>query len=149
MYQNMKNFYELLAIKKKIDISLTIVPAIDTQFPKIKIKINEKCLYENIVKETIIVEHKIELLENLDIKIQLYDKDYNKSQKVAATVQSLKIDLFEIIPQWTHLAIYKNGQSAMQPTNDLVFNSTWNLKINEPFYRWKHRITGQGWLLEP
>ena len=101
------------------------------------------------VKEIINVEHKIELLETLDIKIQLYDKDYKKFQKVAVILKSLKIDFFEIIPQWTHLAIYKNDQSITQPTNYLGFNGTWNLKINEPFYRWKHRITGQGWLLEP
>ena len=149
MCQNMKNFYELLDIKKKIDISLTIIPMIDTQFPRIKININENCLYNNFVKETITVEHRLELLENLDIKIQLYDQEHNKSKKIAATVKSLLIDLFEIIPQWTHLATYQNGQGATQPTDHLEFNSTWNLKINEPFYRWKHRITGQGWLLEP
>jgi hypothetical protein len=49
----------------------------------------------------------------------------------------------------SHLATYKNDQNVTQPTNYLGFNGTWNLKINEPFYRWRHNITGQGWLLEP
>ena len=145
----MKNFYELLDIKNQIDISLTIAPVVDIQFPKIKININEKCLRDGNIEEIITLEHKIELLENLNIKIQLYDKDYKTSQKTAITIQSLKIDLFEIIPQWTQLATYENDQSISQPTNYLGFNGIWNLKINEPFYRWRHRITGQGWLLEP
>lgn len=149
MYPNMKNFYELLDIKKQINISLIIVPVIDTQSPKTKITINEDCLYYHAVNEKINIEYKIELLKNLDIKIQLYEKDYKKSQKTAITIESLKIDLFEIIPQWTQLASYKNDQNVIQPTNYLGFNGIWNLKTNEPFYRWKHRITGQGWLLEP
>jgi len=145
----MKNFYELLDIENQIDISLTIAPVVDIQFPKIKININEKCLRDGNIEELITLEHKIELLENLNIKIQLYDKDYNTSQKTAITIQSLKIDLFEIIPQWTQLATYENDQNVIHATNYLGFNGTWNLKINEPFYRWKHKITGQGWLLEP
>lgn len=149
MHQNMKNFYELLDTKRNINISLTIVPVIDIHLPKIKININKNCLYDNTVKETTTVKYKIKLLESLDIKIQLYNKDYKKFQKIAVTIKSLKIDLFEIIPQWTHLAIYKNDQNIIQTTEHLEFNGIWNLKINEPFYRWKHRITGQGWLLEP
>lgn len=27
--------------------------------------------------------------------------------------------------------------------------TTWIMKLHEPFYRWRHRVTGQGWLLEP
>ena len=26
---------------------------------------------------------------------------------------------------------------------------TWTMKLQEPFYPWRHRVTGQGWLLEP
>lgn len=25
----------------------------------------------------------------------------------------------------------------------------WRITLHEPFYRWRHRVTGQGWLLEP
>ena len=28
-------------------------------------------------------------------------------------------------------------------------HNTWIMKLDEPFYRWRHRVTGQGWLLEP
>lgn len=26
---------------------------------------------------------------------------------------------------------------------------SWRMTLHEPFYRWHHRVTGQGWLLEP
>lgn len=41
------------------------------------------------------------------------------------------VDGIEILPRYRHLA----------QDNDLI--------INEPFYTWYHRISGQGWLLKP
>lgn len=46
-------------------------------------------------------------------------------------VEQITIDGFDVLPQW-HWCL----QDA-------------RLHIPEPFYRWRHRITGQGWLLEP
>ena len=45
--------------------------------------------------------------------------------------QTVAIDGIEILPKYKHLA-----------TNDVLI-------INEPFYRWYHRVSGQGWLLTP
>jgi IS30 family transposase len=145
----MKNFYELQDIKSQIEISLTVEPIIDISCPNLMIKINRECLYNGITNQKIKIKHKIGLLEKLDLQIQLRDKDYKRSRNTAIVIDSLQIDLFEIIPQWTKLAQYENDQNITQPTNYLGFNGTWNLNINEPFYRWKHRITAQGWLLEP
>lgn len=41
------------------------------------------------------------------------------------------IDNVEILPKYRYLAHDQN------------------LSINEPFYRWYHRVSGQGWLLTP
>ena len=41
------------------------------------------------------------------------------------------VDGTEILPKYRHLAV--DGK----------------LIIPEPFYRWYHRVSGQGWLLEP
>ena len=149
MHQNMKNFYELLDIKKNINIFLSISPIIDVNPPRLKIDINKECLYDDILEKKINFNYKIDLLEKIDIKIKLYNKNYRASQKTALILDSLKINVFEIIPKWTQLASYHNDHNVSQPTNYLGFNGTWNLKIDEPFYRWKHKITGQGWLLEP
>jgi len=44
---------------------------------------------------------------------------------------TVTVDGIEILPKYMHLA--DNGV----------------LTIREPFYRWYHRASGQGWLLEP
>ena len=45
--------------------------------------------------------------------------------------QTVVVDDIEILPQYQYLAV--NGR----------------LTINEPFYCWLHRVSGQGWLLTP
>jgi type II secretory pathway component HofQ len=145
----MKNFYDLQDIKKQINISLTIVPVIDIQMPNVKIEVNNNILYNGNLENKLILKHQINLLETTDIKLELLNKDYNCSKNTAITIESVKINSFELIPRWTQLATYKNDQNVAQPTNYMGFNGIWNLKIDEPFYRWQHKITGQGWLLEP
>ena len=44
---------------------------------------------------------------------------------------SVIVDDIEVLPKYSHLAV--DGK----------------LIINEPFYRWYHRVSGQGWLLTP
>jgi len=44
---------------------------------------------------------------------------------------SVTVDGIEILPKYQHLAV--DGK----------------LTILEPFYRWYHRVSGQGWLLTP
>jgi len=145
----MKNFYELLDTKKQIDICLKLSPADVTHTPDTKININERSYFNGKLLEQTSFTHNVELLENIDIKIELSNKNYKITSGKAIVIESLKIDEFELIPKWTQLATYKNDQDISQPTNYLGFNGIWNLKIDEPFYRWKHKINGHGWLLEP
>jgi hypothetical protein len=44
---------------------------------------------------------------------------------------AVTVDGVEILPKYQYLAV--NGR----------------LTISEPFYRWYHRVSGQGWLLTP
>ena len=76
MHQNMKNFYELLDIKKNINIFLSISPIIDVNPPRLKIDINKECLYDDILEKKINFNYKIDLLEKIDIKIKLYNKNW-------------------------------------------------------------------------
>ena len=48
-----------------------------------------------------------------------------------AADQSVLVDDLEILPKYQHLA--RDGR----------------LLIQEPFYCWYHRVSGQGWLLKP
>lgn len=149
MHPNMKNFYELLGIKKTIGIFLKISSRIDVEPPDVKILINETILHNGELAKEIVFQHHIEILESIDVKIELYNKNYKKSRNTAAIIESFKIDFLEIIPQWTQFATYENDHNNGHPTNCLGFNGIWNFKLNEPFYRWKHKINGHGWLLEP
>lgn len=149
MHPNMKNFYELLDTKKQIDIFLKLSPADITNTPDTKIVINETVFFNSKLLRQTTFTHSVELLENIDIKIELSNKNYKIAGSTAIVIQSLKIDEFEFIPKWPQLATYKNDQAINQPTTYLGFNGIWNLKIDEPFYRWKHKINGHGWLLEP
>jgi hypothetical protein len=45
--------------------------------------------------------------------------------------QTVFVDGIEVLPKYLHLALDQK------------------LTINEPFYRWYHRVSGQGWLLNP
>ena len=149
MHQNMKSFCELRAIKKEIEIAVIFSPIKDAQLPMVLLKINKKEVFNGEVNKKLRLTSKINLLEKIDIEITLLNKNYKISSNTAVIIDSLTLDTFDIVPNWTQLATYENDQNILQPTNPLRFNGTWNLKINEPFYRWKHRITGQGWLLEP
>lgn len=48
-----------------------------------------------------------------------------------STNDQVKVDGEEILPKYRHLAV--DGK----------------LTIPEPFYRWYHQVSGQGWLLTP
>jgi hypothetical protein len=91
----------------------------------------------------------VDVLDHIDISIGMRDKIYSAEKETAILIDSIKIDGFEIVPSWTQLAEYINERNFTGPTSYLGFNGTWRLSIQEPFYQWKHRITGQGWLLHP
>ena len=145
----MKNFYELQAIKKQIEIAVILSPVKDAQPPTVLLKINEKKIFKGEVNEKLTLTGRINLLEKIDIEITLLNKNYKTSNNTAIIIDSLTLDTFNIIPKWTQFASYENDHNVNEPTNHIGFNGSWKLKINEPFYKWKHKITGQGWLLEP
>ena len=119
--------------------------------PRYKVKINN-VVYEHLAAnnlgQTSLVAN-CHLLEPIRITVTLYGKDYLEDSTRALVIESLRLDEFDIVPNWTQLAIYDNDKNDCQPTNYLGYNGHWTLDIDRPFYLWKHQITGQGWLLEP
>lgn len=148
MHQNMKNFYDQQDINI-LNIGITLSPIIDKDFPDIILKINTVILYEGLLKEKTLLKHQQPLMDIFKISLELKNKNYKLSSKTAVCIDSLKIDEFDIVPNWTQLATYSNDSNFTTPTNYLGFNGTWILEVLEPFYRWQHKITGQGWLLKP
>lgn len=148
MHQNMKNFYDQQDINQ-LNISIALAPLVDKDFPNTLLKINTDVLYEGVLKEKTVLKQSWPLLNSFKITLELKNKNYKSSSKTAVLIEHLKIDHFDIVPYWTQLASYSNDSNDNQPTNHLGFNGVWSLEVPEPFYRWQHKITGQGWLLEP
>ena len=120
IYPTMKNFLDLLATNYTINILLTVE---NVRPCNVKICINGLILFNAYSDSDIFIEHKIPLLEPVDIEVH-----HN-----GAYVKSLTFDSWESRPQHG----MENPGLWKFSTQGLVF------------YRWKHHSTGQGWLLEP
>lgn len=145
MHQNMKNFYDHQDIK----VSITLRPEDIATPPACSLIVNNTVLFDSSLTSIRLFETTIELLQPVCVQVILKDKDYNTMPTVALFIDSLKIDNFDIVPVWTGFAQYSNDKNVTGPTNFLGYNGIWLLNTREPFYRWQHKITGQGWLLEP
>ena len=145
----MKNFSELLDTDTKITILVSIRPVTDNGDPTAWIRINDCTLYNNTLPFPVFAQMDMPLLDPIKIEIGMSNKKYNQNLETAVIIDSVCIDGFEITPNYTHLANYQNERNIDNPTSYLGFNGVWKLTIPEPFYRWQHRVTGQGWLLEP
>ena len=143
----MKNFSELLATDLKLDFRLELAPfhsALD-----VSVWINGQLVYDDVLTKEFDYYAQLNLLDPIDLRICVQGKDYSKDSQSAVLIKSIRIDDFDISPNWTQLAVYNNDHNYTEPTTHLGFNGEWQYNIPEPFYRWKHKITGQGWLLTP
>jgi hypothetical protein len=145
----MKTFSDLLAIDHKIDFFVCLEPVSDNGNPEFWVSINGKNILQGYLTNSIEKHHAVDLLDPIRVEIGMKGKRYSALQETAIIIKSIQIDGFEIVPNWTHLAVYKNDHDDESPTSYLGYNGTWILDIPISFYRWKHQITGQGWLLEP
>jgi len=145
----MKQFSDLLDTRFLLSVQIVLVPIAYNGAPWCTISCNNTVLMDNHLLEKKQWTISIDVLDHIDISIGMQDKIYSAEKETAIVIESITIDEFEIVPSWTHLAEYTNERNFIGPTSYLGFNGTWKLSIPEPFYRWKHRVTGQGWLLYP
>jgi len=146
----MKNFYDLPDTDQiKINLDLCVEPMFAEAGPHCQIIINNVCLFDDRLMNEKTFETELGLLDSLTLSITLKNKNYKTSPSTAILVKSLKLDNFNLIPMWLKDVTYDNDHHYDKITTHLGFNGTWKLKIPEPFYLWKHKITGQGWLLHP
>jgi hypothetical protein len=145
----MNNFSDLLAIDQLIEVQLRIRPIMDNGAPHGRVKINQTVLFDDPVKECLDLSHKVHLQESILLKISMSEKIYCAEKETALIIEYVLIDGLEVMPKLEHLAVHHNEKNHTVPTCYLGFNGIWSLHITEPFYRWYHRATAQGWLLEP
>jgi hypothetical protein len=145
----MNNFSELLATKVDLPVIIVLEPVFDTQSPSTVITVAGQVLFSGQLTQPVTLSCCVDLLTQFEISIELINKDDHKDHTSAVVISQLSIDSHALVPQWSHLAHYSNDRNYNLPTTHLGFNGTWKLDINEPFYRWWHGVTGQGWLLLP
>jgi|688.fasta_scaffold05584_20 hypothetical protein len=121
MYQDIKNFYNLLAIDtaNKLTVEIVLQP-------------------HDLAKYLFTVNNQTVDNQNLILYFDLFDSfHFNCSVTTGAVeVTRIAINGHEIMPVYLHLA---------QPNTNWITNN-WELCVPGPFYPWYHKITGQGWI---
>lgn len=145
----MKSFSDLLDIDRRIAVRIKLNCITDNGIPRAGVFVNDKCLLNTWLNEPITIDYSARLLDPINIKITMNNKEYNADRETAVIIQSIRVDNIELIPKFDHLVEYINDHHDSSPTHYLGFNGTWIFDINQPFYRWLHEHTGQGWLLTP
>ena len=132
--------------QKNLTVSFTVCPARlkNEVFPNINLCVNDKELLNGIVMQELHVSTQVRLLDAIDIKLNL------KENCDLMLIKNIEIDGFNIIPNFIEYSTYiTNDGIDSGPTEYLGVAGEWRFLINEPFYNWKHRATGGGWLLTP
>lgn len=145
----MKNFLDKPDTNPTVSVRLVLTTIIDNGAPDVKISVNQQTMIYKKLKQQIDHQFEIPLLDPINISIEMSGKQYDEHRETAVILESVKIENFEIIPNWTNLSSYINERGINEPVSYLGYNGVWTLRIDEPFYRWHHRVTGKGWLLEP
>ena len=142
----MKNYSDLLGTDLHLDLVLVLEPV---GIPEVEICVNQQLIHQGPTIESIVISTQIPLLSQLVISVKLKNKVYKSDQETAIILNKISIDEFDIVPKYTQLAHYINDHNVDSPTSYIGFNGEWKLEIPQPFYQWRHKITGQGWLFHP
>ena len=144
----MQTFSELQATELKLVITVALAPRIGDHAPDVSVRVNGES-WHAVMIEPETLTWMVDLASDIDIQIALQNKRPSEGADTAVVIQSITVDGFEFIPNFSGMAVYDNDHDWDHPTNYLGFNGVWHLKIPGPFYQRRHQITGQGWLLHP
>lgn len=145
----MHNYLKTLDTNCTIKVKLKLKPIIENGAPTVAVRINDSFLVRAGITEEVAIVTDIGLMDNLEVSITMDGKRYSADKETAVIIEEFTIDGISMLPLHTGHAVYTNDQNYNEPTNYLGFNGTWAFILNEPFYHWRHAVTGQGWLLTP
>jgi hypothetical protein len=140
----MKNYSDLQAIDTRLHLHIELEPV---GSPTVNISVNDIIDNYYEVSHSIILDYHIDLLDLFAVNIELYNKHYTTEYETAIIIKRLSVDNIDLIPKYDYLAEYINDHANNNPTNYLGFNGKWTLTIDQPFYHWLHKHSGQGWLI--
>ena len=144
MSHNMKTYLDLQAIDYPLKVHLEL-EMVGT--PDFTLTVDGQSA-DYLQTEALVFDYEFDLTKTFAISIELKNKDYYAPEETAVMIKTLSIDNTDIFPRYGYLAEYDNDHGFTDATNYLGFNGKWTLTIDRPFYRWLHKHTGQGWLLE-
>ncbi len=115
----MNSFSELLDTEISLTVRIAIWPP---QAPgHATVRVNDSQVFAGTVDQPIVINHSVDLLGDLNIEVC-----------GSVDLQSVTVDGFEMWPTFG----WQQGDCK-------------NIHVGQPFYRWHHQVTGQGWLLQP
>lgn len=135
--------HRLDTVDSLIRLRVSLSPVNDINIPELSIAANTNVIFNGKLSEQPYFETEIRLDEHLDLEIIMANNN-------AAIINSIEIDGFEIIPDYIHYSDYIGADGTEYGSTEyLGVSGKWHFRIDEPFYHWKHRVTGCGWLLTP
>ena len=139
----MKTYLDLQDIDTRLRLTISIEPI---GLPDTRIVVNRDSIDYPRLSAPITLDYQLSLLDPITIDIRLSNKHYTTEYETAI-IFKIYIDDIEVIPKYDYLATYINDHDNTNPTNYLGFNGKWSLTIDQPFYHWLHKHSGQGWLI--
>jgi hypothetical protein len=140
----MKTYSDLLDIDSRLHLHIELEPV---GTPDVAVSVNDIVDDYPGLSNNIILDYYIDLLDLFSINIELRNKHYTTEYETAVIIKQLSVDNIELIPKYDYLAEYINDHNNNNPTSYMGFNGKWTLTIDQPFYHWLHKQSGQGWLI--
>jgi hypothetical protein len=145
----MHNYLKTLDTNQLLKAKIKFKPVIDNGLPHLTVECNGVRKYNNELGHTLAVYVNFGILESFALSIAMAGKEYSSEKETAIVIEEFVIEGVDVIP-YLNQAVYVNDRNYNGSTSNYIgFNGIWEFKIDEPFYHWLHKITGQGWLLTP
>ena len=148
----MINYLDLQDTKLELPISVILEPIVENGVPHCRVCVNGVEKFSDNLQNICEINHNIDLLEPITVKIEMKNKIYSSEKETAVKIKSFTCDGIELIDLTKDPISYIKDSIHVDNNYTgfyLGFNGAWKFKINRPFYQWYHVASGQGWLLEP
>lgn len=145
---NMLTYLELRDIDYTPLVEIKLSPLVGGNFPLVSVYINHTPVMMQRLCETLTVRHFIQDPTKFYITIMVEDPDsHTTSHNLFDTgidFQAIWVDGQEVT-DW----VLQNSNMKFSTPNHILVGSRWEFDTVISFYHWWHRVTGQGWLLQP
>jgi len=144
----MLTYLELQAIDYAPLVEIKMSPLVGGDWPLVSVYINHTPVMMQRVWETMTVRHYAEARSKFYITVMVENYDVPKrSHDLFATgidFEGIWVDGQEVTA-W----VLQHSNMKLSMPNQINSGSRWEFDSVVPFYHWLHKVSGQGWLLQP